>query len=189
MSEYRIRPHWPRRLVSGYLGVLLVMCCGAVAGQKRQVDVVASIPAILLGCYVVVALWRNKVEVTAGPNGIRVWFGPMILGERERWIGREEIAEVCVRDFTTHGKNGGRFRTAGVVLRDGDTFDLYVSCPPHPETEGEAMKIAAALGVAGAISHSDKAGKRRLRRAKALVYLRGFAAVAVCLAWAIWWER
>ena len=86
MSEYRIRPHWPRKIVSVYLGVLLVMGCGAVAGQKRQVDVVASIPAILLGGYVVVAVWRNRAEVTAGPKGIRVWFGPMILGERERWI-------------------------------------------------------------------------------------------------------
>lgn len=176
--------------MSGYLGVLLVMGCGAVAGQKRQVDVVASLPAILLGGYVVVAVWRNRAEVTAGPKGIRVWFGPMILGERERLIGREEIAAVCVRDFTVHSsKYGGRFRTAGVVLRDGDTFDLYVSCPPHPETEGEAVKIAAALGVAGAISHYDKAGKRRWRRATVVTILRNVAVVAVCLAWAFWWER
>lgn len=189
MSEYSVRTPRAGKFMSVLMWALIVMSSVAVAGQKRWVDVVASVPAILVGVYVAVALWRNDAEVTAGPKGIRVWYGPMVLGERERWIGREEIAGVCVRDFTTHGKNGGRFRTAGVVLRDGDTFDLYVSCPPHPETEGEAVKIAAALGWTDPISHYDRWGKRRWRRATVVTILRGVAAVAVCAAWAYWWER
>lgn len=167
------------------VGCLLAMSILAVSERSTPRKWAAALPGILLAGYMVCLLWRNQVTVSAGPEGVRKENGPLPGPERLRLIPREEISRVYVRSFAVTGKYGGRFRTVGVELKDGDNLDLMVSCPPHPGMAVEAQRLANALGWRDGVTELAEQGKTKWRWAGVVPFLRLVGAVGVCAGWAL----
>ncbi len=184
MSEYRVRRGWVPKFFAVVMGVVIAMCLLIVAEARPQRKWLASGPGLALAVYVCCAVWRNEYELVAGREGLRIAVGPMVGPEALRVVPRAEIARVYVRTFVVNSKYGGRFRTAGVELRDGDTIDIAVSCPPNPAMAAEAERIAEAIGWTEGVVTLEGAGKRRWRWAGTLPFLRLVLGIGLCGAWA-----
>jgi len=186
MSEYRVKRPAGGKAFAVLFAIGIVMGLAILTGEKRSGVWTASIPVIVLACYGAALLWRNEHEISVTREGLRLRTGPLPAFERERWIPKETVARVYVRSFTLTGKHGGRFRTAGVELRNGDSLDIAISCPPDPAMEDEAKKIAEALAWREGIVRLDERGRAGLRWAAVWPVLRAFGLVALCAAWAYW---
>lgn len=184
MNEYRVRRPWAGKVFAVLFGVLIAMWLLILTEARPHRKWVASGPALVLAVYVCLVMWRNEYEVFAGPEGLRISVGPMRGPEALRVVPRSEISRIYVRTFVVTGKYGGRFRTAGLEMNDGDTIDVMVSCPPHPGMEAEAERIAAALGWTEGVVTLEGAGKKRWRWAGTSPLLRLLLGIGLCGAWA-----
>ena len=184
MSGYRARNPWFARFFAVMIGVLIVMCLLILTEARPRRKSLASGPGLALAIYVGLVNWRNEYELVAGREGLRITVGPLPGPEALRVVPRAEIARVYVRTFVVNSKYGGRFRTAGVELQDGDTIDIAVSCPPHPGMAAEAERIAAAIGWTGGVVTLEGAGKKRWRWAGAVGFVRLALGIGLCGAWA-----
>lgn len=184
MSAYRISGPWCGKGFAVLLGVLVVLWLLILTEVRRPRKWVAGGPAVVLAAYGVALLWRNEYGLEVSPEGIRISVGPLPGPEALRVVPRAEIARVYVRTFVVTSKYGGRFRTAGVELKDGDTIDIAVSCPPHPGMAAEAERIAAALAWTEGVVTLEGAGKKRWRWAATFPFLRFLLAAGLCGVWA-----
>lgn len=185
MSEYRVERRWLGKGLASVFGVMVALwtLLGVSYEGKWGRNLMACGPAIVLASYGIAALWRNKTSIIVGRDGVWVRRGPLPLLESARFLPREEIVAVQVRNFVDHGKYGGRFRTVGVEMRDGTTLAVVSSCPPDPGMEEEARKIAVALGWMEAVSVLNVRGRTRIRWGAWWPVLRFLILVAFCLWW------
>jgi len=189
MTDYRVEGPWAGR--PGALALLSWAGLFAVVlgANLKPREWSAMIPSLAGVGYLALVFWRNRKEIVVSRLGVMVRIGPMALWEQERWIPKEEIGQVYVRTFTSAWR-GGRFRTAGVGLKDGGWVELSLTRPPHPETFAEAERIAKALDWHLTVERMEgKPPRRPWRRPTLLAVGRMAAGLAVCLGWAYWWLR
>lgn len=184
MAVYEQEWRWGGWRLGLVLAFLLLLATERVLRFKYDFPLAWG-PALAVCWYLTLLVSVNRSRLRIDSDGVRLTYGPLPSGARNRHFSVAEIARIYVREYADLTRHGGYFKAVGIQTWSGFAFDLEREELPAPTIYRRGDAVAEVLAWrGGVVDISGPVPGRAVQGWRERMPVLGALALSGC--WVLW---